>query len=177
MRAGFRIDLAGSHAAYGFQPDLMCFGKALANGHPISALLGTDALRSAAEATFSTGTQFFNAAPMAAALATINELQAIDAANAMMEIGTRLNAGLVDVAASHGHELIVSGVPTMPFFRISGAAGRETLKSWVAECGRQGAYFLDYHNNFVSAAHGDTEVEETLAIAEGAFEAIAVTTA
>jgi glutamate-1-semialdehyde 2,1-aminomutase len=65
----------------------------------------------------------------------------------------------------------------MPFFRISGAAGRETLKSWVAECGRQGAYFLDYHNNFVSAAHGDTEVEETLAIAEGAFEAIAVTTA
>jgi glutamate-1-semialdehyde 2,1-aminomutase len=93
VRSGFRIDLAGSHRAYGFQPDLMCFGKALGNGHPIAALVGVDALRDAAIDTFYTGTQFFNAGPMAAALATINELQRTEATNLITDIGERLNRG------------------------------------------------------------------------------------
>ncbi len=177
VRAGFRIHLAGSHAAYGFQPDLMCFGKALGNGHPISALLGTDAVRDAAASTFYTGTQFFNAAPMAAALATITELKALDAANVITDIGNRLNRGLVDVAAAHGHRLVVSGVPAMPFFQIDGEHGRKTLNRWVAECGRRGAYFLDYHNNFVSAAHTDADLDETLATADEAFAAVQLTDA
>ena len=80
VRSGFRIDLAGSHVAYGFTPDLWCFGKAIGNGHPIAALAGSDALKEAAGETFFTGTQFFNAAPMAAALATLRELRAADAA-------------------------------------------------------------------------------------------------
>ncbi len=169
VRTGFRIDLAGSHAAYGFQPDLMCFGKAIANGHPISALLGTDSVRHGAEATFYTGTQFFNAVPMAAALATLGELQAIDAASVITNLGDRLNKGLIDVAASHGHDLAVSGVPGMPFYQINGDHGHDVLKQWVTECGRLGAYFLDFHNNFVSAAHTNTDLDETWAIADKAF--------
>lgn len=174
VRAGFRIDLAGSHAAYGFQPDLMCFGKALGNGHPISALLGTGSMRQAACETFYTGTQFFNAVPMAAALATIRELAAVDAARVMTETGTRLANGLTDIAASHGHELVVSGVAAMPFFEIRGEHGRSVLNRWVAECGRRGAYFLDYHNNFVSVAHTLDDVADTIDIADAAFATIAL---
>ena len=80
VRAGFRINLAGSNVAYGFTPDLICFGKALANGHPLSALVGTKAMKDAAEQVYFTGTQFFSASPMAAALATLKELKKIDAA-------------------------------------------------------------------------------------------------
>lgn len=36
------------HAYFGFQPDLVCFGKTIANGHALSALLGTEALKGAA---------------------------------------------------------------------------------------------------------------------------------
>ena len=70
MRAGFRVDMAGSNEYFGFKPDLICFGKALGNGYPISALVGTDALREAITGVFYTGTQYFNAAPMAASVAT-----------------------------------------------------------------------------------------------------------
>ena len=42
VRHGFRIHPDGSHVAVGVEPDLLCLGKALGNGHAISALLGTE---------------------------------------------------------------------------------------------------------------------------------------
>lgn len=175
VRAGFRIDLAGSNVAYGFEPDLVCFGKALGNGHPIAALTGTEAMRQAAIDTFYTGTQFFNAAPMAAALATIRELRRIDGAALITGIGNRLNAGLVDVAATHGHELRVTGVPGMPYYRIVGEGGGRLHAAWIAQCMARGAYLLGYHNNFVSAAHTDEDLHRTWEIADRAFAAVAAT--
>ncbi|MCP4085855.1 MAG: aminotransferase class III-fold pyridoxal phosphate-dependent enzyme [Actinomycetia bacterium] len=175
VRAGFRINLAGSHVEYGFQPDMVCFGKALANGHPIAALVGTNELRQAAGDTFYTGTQFFNAAPMAAALATLQELEKIDGARLITNIGTRLCAGLVDVASSHGHDLRSTGVPGMPYFRIAGEGGFRFHARWIAECVRRGAYLLSYHNNFVSAAHSDTDLKATWDIADQAFTSLSST--
>lgn len=172
VRAGFRIDLAGSHAAYGFQPDLMCFGKALGNGHPIAALTGSDAFRQAATDTFYTGTQFFNAAPMAAALATLDELEKIDGAERISDIGRQLNAGLIDVAASHGYNLVVSGVPGMPYYRNGGDGGFRRHTAWVAQCVARGVYLLDYHNNFVSAVHTEEDLRRTWAVADQAFAAL-----
>ena len=173
VRSGFRIDLAGSHVAYGFTPDLMCFGKAIANGHPLAALTGSDALKEAAAETFFTGTQFFNAAPMAAGLATLRELRAADAANTATATGTRLGEALTDVAAAHGHELRVSGVPAMPYLRVVGPGGGKFHARWVAECIRRGAYLLSYHNNFVCTAHTDDDIKRTCDIADSAFAALA----
>ncbi|HPA73315.1 MAG TPA: aminotransferase class III-fold pyridoxal phosphate-dependent enzyme, partial [Spirochaetota bacterium] len=45
VRCGFRLDLRGSNEFFGFKPDLICFCKAIGNGHPISALVGTEALK------------------------------------------------------------------------------------------------------------------------------------
>ncbi len=177
VRAGFRLNLAGSHVAYGFQPDLVCFGKALGNGHPIAALTGTDAMAQAASDTFFTGTQFFNAAPMAAALATIDELEKIDAANRITDLGRQLNAGLADVAASHGYDLVITGIPGMPYYRNGGDGGFARHARWVAECVKRGAYLLSYHNNFVSTAHTEGDIERTCEIADQAFAALAATDA
>ncbi len=173
VRAGFRIDLRGSNEAYGFEPDMICFGKALANGHPISALVGRDEFRQAAIDVFYTGTQFFNAAPMAAALATLRELKRIDAARRISETGGRLNEGLVKIAESHGYDLVVSGVSAMPYYRISNADdGSRTHRKWISECVKRGAYLLDFHNNFVSAAHEDVDLERTWEIADEAFRSL-----
>ena len=172
VRTGFRIHLAGSNVAYGFSPDLICFGKALGNGYPISALVGTDALRQAAQDVFYTGTQFYSAAPMAAALATIDLLHETDAIPRMAALGTRLGDGLVDVAASHGRKLVVSGVPSMPYFRLAGVDFKTHFR-WIRECVRRGAYLLSYHNHFLSLAHAETDIERTWRIADEAFKAIA----
>src|SRR5262249_60327842 len=55
VRAGFRLDLRGSGAAMGVQPDLTCYCKALGNGYPIAAALRRDRLRRAGETGLFTG--------------------------------------------------------------------------------------------------------------------------
>ena len=171
VRAGFRINLAGSHAEYGFQPDLVCFGKAIGNGHPISALVGTDDLKPAAEAVYYSGTQFFNAAPMAAAKATLEALQAEDAATRMRRFGEALNEALVNTAAQFGYELVASGVPTMPYYRLANTDS-QTHARWVDECVKRGVYLLSYHNHFVSLAHEDSDIDLICAAAADAFRVL-----
>lgn len=171
VRAGFRINLAGSHVEYGFSPDMICFGKAIANGYPLSALMGTDALKQAAEDVFYTGTQFFNAVPMAAAIATLRELRQIDAVATMNDIGERLNRGLVQVAGANGYELVASGVPAMPYYRLADVP-MDTHFAWIDECVRRGVYLLGYHNHFVSTAHTDQDIAQACDVADEAFAAL-----
>jgi len=54
VRAGFRLHLGGSGERFGVQPDLACYAKALANGYPLAACVGRDALKDAAERVYST---------------------------------------------------------------------------------------------------------------------------
>ena len=172
VRAGFRLHLAGSNVAFGFAPDLICFGKAIANGHPLAALVGTDALKQAASEVFYTGTQFYSGAPMAAALATMDELAQADAPARLRTTGEKLNAGLVEAASAHGFELIASGPPAMPYYRIANV-DRALHMAWIDECVRRGVYLLGYHNHFLSLAHTSADLEHTWDAAEAAFKALA----
>ena len=172
VRAGFRLHLAGSNVAFGFTPDLVCFGKAIANGHPLAALVGSDALKQAASDVFYTGTQFYSGAPMAAALATLRELAQADAVYALREIGAKLNAGLVEAARAHGFELIASGPPAMPYYRIANV-DVDTHMAWIDQCVERGIYLLGYHNHFLSLAHAEADLEQTWEAADGAFKALA----
>ena len=172
VRAGFRIDLRGSNEFFGFKPDLICLGKAIANGYPISALVGTDALREAVQGVFCTGTMYFGSEPMAAALATITELIKNDAAALIKQIGRKLSDGLITVAADNGFDLKVSGPYSMPYLRITNDDDMTLHFDWIARCVERGAYFLPYHNHFISTAHTDADIEETLGIANDAFQSM-----
>lgn len=171
VRTGFRIDMAGANVRYGFTPDMVCFGKGLGNGYPISALVGSDALKEAATEVFYTGTQFFNAAPMAAARATLERLKEIDGPKLMTDLGNRLNEGLVNVAQQQGFDLVASGIPAMPYYRLANVEQAVHFE-WIDECVARGAYFLGYHNHFLSTAHTDEDIEKTLEIANESFIAL-----
>jgi glutamate-1-semialdehyde 2,1-aminomutase len=68
--------LGGSWEPLGVRPDLSAYSKAIANGYPLAAVVGRDALREAAQQVFVTGSFWFAAVPMAAALAAIEALEA-----------------------------------------------------------------------------------------------------
>jgi glutamate-1-semialdehyde 2,1-aminomutase len=172
VRTGFRIDLQGSHNAFGFNPDLVCLGKAMANGYPISALVGKDSLKDAASRVYFSGTQFFNSAPMAASRATLEELQKVKAIEIMNANGEKLKKDLISAGDEFGLKIKVTGVPSMPYFRIEDQNKDFHIK-WTDECLSRGLYLTSYHNHFLSVAHGEEEIDEIVRIASNAFEAVA----
>ena len=169
VRAGFRINLRGSNVSFNFEPDMICFGKAIANGHPLAALVGKEALREAAESVYFTGTQFFSGPPMAAALATLKELEKVDAPSVLIKYGEKLNQRLEGVASEKGFNLIASGMPSMPYYRLEGVSFETHIK-WIDECVKRGVYMLAYHNHFVSLAHSEEDIDFIESAAKQAFE-------
>lgn len=172
IRHGFRLDMGGSCEYYGFKPDLICFCKALANGYPISALVGSDQLKAVAARVFYTGSYWFSAVPMAAAIANLKSLKAADGPRRMLDIGNKLFDGMVALAQNYGYDLRVTGEPSMPYVRLADDPSLMLHQDWCAECTKRGAFFASHHNWFVSTAHTETDIDQTLAIVEDAFKAI-----
>ena len=75
VRCGFRLHLGSSWEPIGVDPDLSAWSKAIANGRALAAVLGNDAFRGGAKQVFVTGSFWFSAVPMAAAIATIRALK------------------------------------------------------------------------------------------------------
>lgn len=172
VRCGFRLDMRGSHVYFGFEPDLVCFCKAIANGHPVSALMGKDAIKGEAAKVFYTGSYWFQSAPMAAALATLKELKRINGPKIMLERGKKLLDGMVKIAANHGFTLKVSGAPSMPYLRITDDETLVLHQKWCGECTKRGAYFTSHHNWFISTAHTEADIKRTWDIVDDAFNAV-----
>ena len=173
VRCGFRLDVGGSDRHYGFEADLECFCKALANGWNVSAICGKDSLKEAAGSVMYTGSYWLSAAPIAAAIACVGKMREMDVAKVCMDKGRRLTAGLVEAGRRHGLELRVSGEPSMWFMRILGDESWQLHQSWVAECVRRGVFFTNHHNHFINAALTDEDIAYTLEVADEAFSVVA----
>lgn len=173
VRCGFRLGLAGSWESLGVRPDLAAWSKALANGHALAAVTGTDALRQAASEIYVTGSFWFTSAAMAASSATMGLLRRDDAVAAMVRLGTRLCDGLRRQAAQHGLDVVVSGPPAMPFMRFADDPGLVLADQWCAVALRHGALVHPWHNWFISAAHTVADIDRVLEAADAAFRAVA----
>ena len=169
VRTGFRLNAHGSHEAFGYTPDISCYCKAIANGHPISAVVGTDIVKGAAGSIFQTGSFWFAAAPMAAALATLKQIKDLDIPTQIIGTGEKLFDELTSIAGAHGVNLKVTGPRSMPYMRAEHPAGIEFHQALCGECTQRGAFFLSHHNLFVSAAHGDEELNQTATIFDEAI--------
>ena len=173
VRAGFRLDLAGSDHHFGFEADLICFCKALANGYNVSALLGKDSLKEAVSSITYTGSYWMSAVPFAAGIATQQKLRALDAPALFERLGRRLTDGLTEAAADAGFTLVASGAPALFYLRVADPANSLMLhQDWIAECVRRGAYLTSHHNHFLNAAVTEADVDRTVEIAADAFAAL-----
>ncbi|MBI5503842.1 MAG: aminotransferase class III-fold pyridoxal phosphate-dependent enzyme [Deltaproteobacteria bacterium] len=170
VRAGFRINIGGSLQHWGVTPDMTVYSKAVANGYPLAVLLGADSLRTPAQGVFYTGTFATQAVPLAASLATIEQLIVRDAIVHMDRVGRRLCNGLAQRASAAGLAVTLSGPPSIPFMTfVADDGGFDRSRTFSAECAGRGAFFHPHHNWFVSMAHSDADIDAALAIAEVGF--------
>jgi len=173
VRAGFRLHLGGSGEYFGVRPDLACYCKAIANGYPLSACVGRDALRQSAREVFFTGSYFTSGVPMAAALACLRTLAASDGIARMDVLGRRLCDGLTRAAAAHDLRVVTSGPPALPFMSFRDDPGQKLNRVFCGAMAERGVYLHPHHNWFLSAAHTDTDIDRTLEHADEAFALVA----
>ncbi|WP_024903134.1 aminotransferase class III-fold pyridoxal phosphate-dependent enzyme [Robbsia andropogonis] len=173
VRAGFRLARDCSWSTVGVEPDLSCWGKCIANGHPISAVLGREHVRAAASRIFVTGSFWFAGAPMAAAVATLKIIRDTDYLERIIAAGQALRTGLHEQALSHGFILKQTGPVQMPQILFEDDADFSKGYAWVTECIKRGVYLHPYHNMFLSTAHTPQDITKTLASTDEAFEVLA----
>lgn len=173
VRAGFRLNLAGSWEPLGVRPDLAAWSKAIANGHPLAAVTGRDWLRQAASQVFVTGSFWCGAVPMAAAVATLTVLRRDGTVEHLAAMGQKLRDGIDGLARRHGVGLRQSGPVQMPLILFDDDADFRKGELFCRSALAQGVYFHPRHNMFLCAAHGETEIEEALAAADIALAAVA----
>ncbi|MBR0112737.1 MAG: aminotransferase class III-fold pyridoxal phosphate-dependent enzyme [Clostridia bacterium] len=171
VRAGFRLDIAGSDHYFGFEADLICFCKALANGYNMSAFCGKEFLKGAASGLSYTGSYWMSAVPFAACIACINKMKKINAPALFKELGTEFTEGLKKAGAEHGFDLVVSGAPALFYLRIANDDSLMIHQDWIAECVNRGLFLASHHNHFINASLTHEDIKESIAIAEEAFKA------
>jgi glutamate-1-semialdehyde 2,1-aminomutase len=166
LRSGFRMALGGAQEYFGVAADLSAFGKAMANGYPISAVAGrADVLQSLGRTQLAS-TSYGNAAEMAAALATIAILRDTDAIARLWSLGETFTAELRAVVDTFDLPAAVVGYPIAPFLLFDrGIDGALEAKSRFFEATtRGGVLFQPDHQWFLSAAHTDEDVAFTIEV-------------
>jgi len=173
VRAGFRLHHGGSWEPLGVDVDLSAWSKGIANGYPLAAILGRHQYAEAATQIFVTGSFWYQAVPMAAAMATIHALRDEDAVAVMERVGTRLREELDALAHDVGVPIRQTGPVQMPNLAFAGddAAFTKAFAFSTAMLDR-GVIVHPRHNWFLSAAHTDEDVDRFLEAARDGLEAV-----
>jgi glutamate-1-semialdehyde 2,1-aminomutase len=178
---GFRVGPGGAQGRYGVTPDLTMFGKVIGGGLPLAALGGrADVMDELAPVgrVYQAGTLSGNPLATAAGLAVLAELDADPTAYDRLEAcAARLAGGLATVFADAGIAVQTPRAFTLDglFFAdapVTGYAGakRTDAKAYAAFFHgmlERGVYLApsSYEAIFPSLAHGEAELEHTLAAA------------
>ncbi len=172
VRAGLRLARDCSWSLIGVAPDLSTWGKAIANGHAISALAGSNKARQAAASIYVTGSFWYQAAPMAAALATLKLVRETDYLERTKALGARLRAGFDEAAGRHGFGLRQTGPAQLPLVLFEDDTDFAKGYAWTSEMLRRGVYVHPWHNMFMCAALTDADIDQAVETAGDAFAAL-----
>jgi glutamate-1-semialdehyde aminotransferase/spore coat polysaccharide biosynthesis protein SpsF (cytidylyltransferase family) len=169
---GFRMGMGGAQEYFGVTPDLACFGKAMGNGYPISAVVGKREIMEIFDEIFFSFTFGGEAVSLAASKATITELRERRVFDHLWEQGQRLKDGFNVLAGEFGvaKHAECLGLPprTAVSFKDAGGAESLELKSvFQQECLKRGVLFGGAHN--LSFSHGPEDIDQTLRVYRSAF--------
>jgi glutamate-1-semialdehyde aminotransferase len=170
VTAAFRMNVGGAHLRYGVHPDIAVFAKALGNGYPIAAVIGRREVMEAAQRTFVSSTYWTERLGPAAALATIQKLRERDVPTHLIAMGGSMQAAWRDVAARHGFEIDVKGLPPLTSFAIHDDHATALSTLYTQEMLSRG--FLASKAFYATFAHQPEHVAAYRAAADEAFAAM-----
>jgi len=167
---GFRFAMGGAQQHFGVTPDLACFGKAVANGLPLSVLVGRRNIMRLCEEAFISMTFGGETLSLAAAMVTLRELERRDVIPGLWDKGRRLQEGYNRAAEMAGVPTRMVGLPPRMVQRFEDPSGGSPLavqSLFLQETVKRGVLFGN--GQFLCDAHSDADIERTLCVCEEAF--------
>ena len=160
LKTGFRLARGGYQELAGVKPDLAAFGKALANGFPLAAVVGKREVMEAASRTWISSTLAGESMSIAAALAVLDVYEGDeDVCATLARVGGAIRSGVdAAVTASGIDGVTVAGLDPMWFMRFENPG---VERRFLEEAAREGVLFKRGPYNYASLAHDeeDTVVE------------------
>ncbi|QBG35212.1 aminotransferase class III-fold pyridoxal phosphate-dependent enzyme [Litorilituus sediminis] len=162
---GFRYSMGGAQQLFNVTPDLATFGKGMANGYPISAVVGKKEIMRLMEDIFFSGTFAGETLSLAATKATLNFMLEHKVTEHLKQLGERLQSGLADIIDQlDAHSwLSQSGHPAWSFLNIADKAPYSAieLKSlFLQEMAKRGILLGGGHN--LNYAHKASDIDTLL---------------
>ncbi|MCH8102137.1 MAG: glutamate-1-semialdehyde 2,1-aminomutase [Chloroflexi bacterium] len=185
--SGFRVGLDGAQGMFKITPDLTCLGKIVGGGLPVGAYGGREgvmAMVAPLGPMYQAGTLSGNPLAMAAGIATLEQLREPGIYDRLERLGALLEAGLTEVFADTEVPMTINRVGSLltVFFSPgpvrdmadASAGDHEAFGRWFHGLLEGGIYIApsDYEAWFVSIAHTEADIEQTVSAAKAALESV-----
>jgi glutamate-1-semialdehyde 2,1-aminomutase len=187
VMTGFRVHLGGAQALYGIQPDLTTLGKVIGGGLPVGAYGGRREIMQLVAPSgpvYQAGTLSGNPLAMVAGITTLNCLRAPGVWDRLEGSARRLTEGIRKAAGQAGLPIQQTRAGTMftTFFCENPVKDWETAKA--SDTRRYGRFFQamletgvylapsQFEAGFLSIAHTPEIIDQTIAAAEQAMQAL-----
>ncbi|CAA0078410.1 Glutamate-1-semialdehyde 2,1-aminomutase [BD1-7 clade bacterium] len=186
VMTGFRVSLGGAQAHFGVQPDLTTLGKIIGGGMPVGAFGGKREIMECIAplgAVYQAGTLSGNPIAMAAGLTMLNQLSQPGFYDNLTQLASRLMSGFETAAADAGIELTTNQAGAMFGYFFSKEENISRFNQ-VSQCNidrfkrfyhlmlDRGVYLAPsaYEAGFVSSAHNEDLIDQTIEAAASAFK-------
>jgi spore coat polysaccharide biosynthesis protein SpsF (cytidylyltransferase family)/glutamate-1-semialdehyde aminotransferase len=171
-RTGLRISLNGAQGYFKVTPDLACFGEAMANGFPISAVMGKGRIMKLMQVACRRNDIKREVRSLTSAIETIKEVEENNVIDHVWEQGRKLRDGYNVLAKEYGLEKLTwcEGLAPMSKVIFKGRNGRHDNvlgNLFRVECAKRGVLFAGSHNPAFS--HSNMDIERILRVYDTAF--------
>lgn len=161
---GFRFDLAGAQKYFNIKGDLVCFGKGMGNGLPISAISGPTEYMKIFDKLWVSTTNGSETLSIAGTIEVINEMRTKNTIAKCWEVGTRLFEGWNKIAKKNNLNAKMTGYPVRMTMKCFDSQNNESilLKALILQEMVKRGIFMSPGASFLSYSHSFDDVEHTL---------------
>jgi len=155
--SGFRESYGGIFLKYGVEPDIAMFGKTIANGYALTAVVGRKNIMEAAQKTFISSTFWTERIGPTAALKTLQVMENTKSWEIITSKGKQMQNGLKQLASTYGISINITGIPALTTYTFNSERHLEYKTFLTQEMLKEG--ILASTNFYPSIVHTNEEFD------------------